>query len=139
MKRFELIVVDTETLEPQKTVSFSERFPYPHLFLTDESHIGLVAAGKDDTFTIKFLSPSSSPMMVTGDLPIKLARKCVELIGTSVIDDGAGSNPQGDRYHVEFGVDDEVASVARWVTFTLHVYSCTVNKTGFDTAARSSP
>ena len=43
--------------------------------LTDESHIGLVAAGKDDTFTIKFLSPSSSPMMVTGDLPIKLARK----------------------------------------------------------------
>ena len=115
-------MVDTETLEPQKTVSFSERFPYPHLFLTDESHIGLVAAGKDDTFTIKFLSPSSSPMMVTGDLPIKLARKCVELIGTSVIDDGAGSNPQGERYHVEFGVDDEVASVARCVTFTVHVY-----------------
>ena len=116
--RFELIVVDTDTLEPKKTVSFSERFPYPHLFLTDESHIGLVTAGKDDTFTIKFLSPSSSPMVVTGDLPIKLARKCVELIGTSVIDDGAGSNPQGDRFHVEFGVDDEVGS-----EFTVQMFS----------------
>ena len=116
-------MIDRETLEPQRTVSFSERFPFPHLFLTDESHIGLVTAGKDDTFTIKFLSPSSNPMVVTGDLPIKLARKCVELIGTSVIDDGAGSNPQGERYHVEFGVDDEVASLASGKEFSLMLTS----------------
>ena len=117
--RFELIVVDRDTLEPQRSVTFSERFPAPHLMLTDESHIGLVTAGKDDTFTIKFLSPHSNPMVVTGDLPIKLARKCVELIGSSVIDEGAGSSVSGDRFHVEFGVDDEVASVASGKEFSL--------------------
>ena len=64
---FELIVLDSETLESQRSVSFSERFPAPHLLLTDEDHVGLVSAGKDDTFTIKFLSPNSSPMVVTGN------------------------------------------------------------------------
>ena len=119
LSRFELIVVDKESLEPQRTVSFSERFPAPHLMLTDENHVGLVTAGKDDTFTIKFLSPSSNPMVVTGDLPIKLARKCVELIGSSIIDDGAAANVNGDRYHVEFGVDEEVSSVANGKEFSL--------------------
>ena len=69
-----------------------------------------MTAGKDDTFTIKFLSPNSNPMVVTSDLPIKLARKCLEVVGSSIIDDGAAtaSGAAGDRYHVEFGVDDEV-------------------------------
>ena len=115
--RFELVVLDTETLEPIKTVTSSERFPGPHLMLSDGHQVGLVTAGKDDTFTIKFLSPSTSPMVVTGDLPIKLARKCVELLGSSVIDEGGGVS--GERYHVEFGVDDEVSCVANGKEFAL--------------------
>ena len=38
--RFELLVVDRDTLETQKTVGFSERFPAPHLLLTDEHQVG---------------------------------------------------------------------------------------------------
>ena len=119
--RFELVVLDTESLEPVKIVSSSERFPGPHLMLSDGHQVGLVTAGKDDTFTIKFLSPSTSPMVVTGDLPIKLARKCVELLGSSVIDEGGGGGGggAGERYHVEFGVDDEVSCVANGKEFSL--------------------
>ena len=54
-----------------------------------------------------------------GDLPIKLARKCVELVGSSMIDDGAAASSTGDRYHVEFGVDDEVSAVANGKEFSL--------------------
>ena len=80
-----------------------------------------MTAGKDDTFTIKFLSPNSNPMVVTSDLPIKLARKCVEVVGSSIIDDGAAaaSGAAGDRYHVEFGVDDEVSCLASGKEFSL--------------------
>ena len=118
LARFELVLLDLDTLEPVKTVTASERFPGPHLMLSDGHQVGLVTAGKDDTFTIKFLSPSTSPMVVTGDLPIKLARKCVELLGSSIIDEGGGGGA-GERYHVEFGVDDEVNSVANGKEFSL--------------------
>ena len=74
-------MVDQDTLEPIKVVTTLERFPVPYLMLTDGEQIGLVTAGRDDTFTIKFFSPSTSPMVHTGELPIKLARKCVELVG----------------------------------------------------------
>ena len=57
-------------------------------------------------------------MATIGDLPIKLARKCVQLMGSSVIDDGSGQ-AEGERYHVEFGVDDEVQAVASGKEFSL--------------------
>ena len=48
-----------------------------------------------------------------------MARKCVELVGSSMIDDGAVASSTGDRYHVELGVDDEVSAVANGKEFSL--------------------
>ena len=56
-------------------------------------------------------------MVHTGELPVKLAGKCVELVGSSIIDDGTNSN--GEKFHVEFGVDDEVGSVGTGKEFSL--------------------
>ena len=50
-------MVDQDTLEPIKVVTTLERFPVPHLMLTDGEQIGLVTDGRDDTFTIKFFFP----------------------------------------------------------------------------------
>ena len=117
--RLELVVVDRTTLEQVALVSSLDRFPAPHLLLSDGEQVGLVVAGQDDTFTLKFLSPTSSPMKVTGELPIKLARKCVELVGASVIEEATA----GERFHVEFGVEDDVACVGSGKEFGLMLTS----------------
>ena len=48
----------------------------------------------------------SSPMSVVADLPIKLARKCVEAVGTSLVEENAL-----ERTTLDFGIDDEVKQV----------------------------
>ena len=109
-KRFELVVVDRESLEQVRVVSSMERFPTPHLLLTDGEQVGLVTAARDgDAFTIKFLSSASTtgPLVSAGELPIKLGRKCVELVGASIVDEGQGPASL-ERAQVDFGVDDEV-------------------------------
>ena len=45
-------------------------------------------------------------MSVVADLPIKLARKCVEAIGSSLVEESAA-----ERTTVDFGIDDEVKQV----------------------------
>ena len=72
-------MVDQDTLEPIKVVTTLERFPVPHLMLTDGEQTGLVTDGRDDTFTIKFFSPSTSPMVHTNQLPVKLAGNVLNL------------------------------------------------------------
>ena len=120
-KRFELVVVDRESLEQVRVVSCLDRFPTPHLLLTDGEQVGLVTAARDgDAFTIKFLSAPTQggPLVSTGELPIKLARKCVELSGSSVIEEGSGANSL-ERSQLDFGVDDEVGSVGSGKEFSL--------------------
>ena len=43
-----IIILSRDTLERVKTVSSSERFPSPHLMLTDGEHIGLVTPSRGD-------------------------------------------------------------------------------------------
>ena len=120
-KRFELVVVDRDSLEQVAVVSSLDRFPTPHLLLTDGEQVGLVTAARDgDAFTIKFLSsPSPGAAMVSsGELPIKLARKCVELSGASCVEEGAGAASL-ERSQVDFGVDDEVGSLGTGKEFSL--------------------
>jgi hypothetical protein len=54
----------------------------------------LCLPGRDDTLTVKFLSLSCNPMSVVGELPIKLARKCVQALGSSIIDEDAQDRTQ---------------------------------------------
>jgi E3 ubiquitin-protein ligase MYCBP2 len=120
-KRFELVVVDRESLQQVQVVSSLERFPTPHLLLTDGDQVGLVTAAREgDAFTVKFLSTPvvGGPMVSAGELPIKLARKCVELAGSSIIEEGAGPGDH-DRSQVDFGVDDEVGSLGTGKEFSL--------------------
>ena len=124
-KRFELVVVDRESLEQVRVVSSMERFPTPHLLLTDGEQVGLVTAARDgDAFTIKFLSSASTtgPLVSAGELPIKLARKCVELVGASIVDEGQGPASL-ERAQVDFGVDDEVGSLGTGKEFSLMLTS----------------
>ena len=51
-------------------------------------------SGRDDTLTVKFLSLTSSPMAVVGELPIKLARKCVQAVGSSILEEDAQDRTQ---------------------------------------------
>ncbi len=50
--------------------------------------------GRDDTLTVKFLSLTSNPMGMVGELPIKLARKCVQVVGSSIIEEDAQDRTQ---------------------------------------------
>ena len=114
LQNIEIIVLNKETLEKIKTVSSSERFPSPHLMLSDGDHVGIVTPSRDDTLSIKFLSLNSNPMSVVADLPIKLARKCVEAFGSSLIEENGG-----ERTQLDFGIDEEIAQVGIGREFAL--------------------
>ena len=69
--------------------------PDPHQNVMDPQHWFLLCLlGRDDTLTVKFLSLSCNPMSVVGELPIKLARKCVQALGSSIIDEDAQDRTQ---------------------------------------------
>lgn len=117
-QQLEVVIIHRDTLERVKTISSSERFPSPHLMLSDGEHLGLVTPSRDDTLSIKFLSLNTSPMSVVADLPIKLARKSVEAVGSSLIEENAT-----ERTPIDFWVDDEVAQVGIGREFALMLTS----------------
>jgi hypothetical protein len=43
---------------------------------------------------VKFLSVTSNPMGVVSELPIKLARKCVQVVGSSIVEEDAAERTQ---------------------------------------------
>lgn len=90
-----------------------EKFAHPHLLLTDGEYLGILTPAKDESLSIKFFSVTS-PMKIVADLPIKLTRKCLEAIGSSLIEENAT-----ERTQIEFGIDDEISQVGIGREFAL--------------------
>ena len=67
---------------------------------TDGSQVGFVSVDGNDRFIMKMLD-SANLSTIEHELPLKLARKSVNVFGTSVIEEGKTKN------QVDFGYDEE--------------------------------
>ena len=56
----------------------------PYVLFDDGNHIGAVTINNNDNFVIKFLNPSANLACVS-ELPLKLARKCIDVYGSSSV------------------------------------------------------
>ena len=89
-----------------------------------------------DNFVIKFLDPKLGLTCVNG-LPLKLARKCIDVYGSSMLTDSSANNAaaavDGDaaaavatlskKHQVEVGCDDDVISMQTGKDFALMLNS----------------
>ena len=88
-----------------------------------------------DNFVIKFLDPKLGLTCVNG-LPLKLARKCIDVYGSSILTDSSANNAaaaDGDaaaavatlskKHQVEVGCDDDVISMQTGKDFAVMLNS----------------
>eukprot|EP00058_Branchiostoma_floridae_P002865 XP_002588353.1 hypothetical protein BRAFLDRAFT_81492 [Branchiostoma floridae] len=100
-----LVLVNTETLEEQQVFELEDTRRGCKVFFTDGENIGQIVADREDSFLVRFYNPLVSPMPVTQELPLRLARKCLDLCGWANFD-------QNQELHTtSLGVDEEVVSV----------------------------
>lgn len=59
-----------------------------------------------DGFVIRMLNQNVVPASVISELPLKLARKCVDVLGTTTIED------EGLSHTVNTGTDEEIATIS---------------------------
>ncbi|XP_038063242.1 E3 ubiquitin-protein ligase MYCBP2-like [Patiria miniata] len=114
----EAVVVDTESLKEIGT------FEIPiiggtsaSLLFSDGDNIGCVSAVNDDTFVVQSFNPQSSPVLKTGELPVKLARKSLLAYGPWP---GSGDKELHlEKQEIETGMNSEGMYVAAGKEFSL--------------------
>lgn len=106
----------------------------PHVLFSDGTHVAIVSTSSlGDNFVARFYSTTNdadssnlyTPMSCVNELPLKLARKGIEVIGTPIFDDSiAGcSSPSSASFkskcQLEFGTEDEMITMQSGKDFTL--------------------
>ncbi len=86
------------------------------VMFSDGTNVGIVQCTASDKFVVKFLDPNNN-FTVTNELPLKLARKCVDVFGASIFEEGH------NKHQVDFGCDDESLSLQTGKDFAL-MLSC---------------
>ncbi|XP_059170813.1 E3 ubiquitin-protein ligase MYCBP2-like isoform X4 [Physella acuta] len=90
-----LCVINRTTLAPENTFGMDGPFvPFPgnssthSLLFSDGEHIGYIAPAKEeDSFVIRTFSPvSNPPMSQVNEVPLKLTRKCMDVMGSTPFD-----------------------------------------------------
>jgi hypothetical protein len=116
----ELGQVDTQTLTIVRTLTIRESFlrrrDSPHVMFSDGTNVAIVTTNTaGDNFVARFYSastndnnePSSSAVASTSvclmscvnELPLKLARKCIEVIGAPLVEDSPASAVSRGKKH----------------------------------------
>lgn len=66
-----------------------------------------------DGFVVKTLNPNVKPVTITSELSLKLARKCIDVMGSSSFDEDSGNKT------LNFDFDDEILSIVSGKEFGL--------------------
>ncbi|XP_074650729.1 E3 ubiquitin-protein ligase MYCBP2-like [Tubulanus polymorphus] len=108
-----LAVINIETLDEEKLFKFEGNNFGSTVLFSDGEHIGRVAASKDDSFVVRTYDPTYSPMPIVSEIPLKLARKCMDVFGTAPFDNLC------DIHSINLGCDEEILSVTSGKEFSL--------------------
>ena len=101
---FNLIKTDDLNVEKVVVSSNETTLSRPLVMFTDGVNIGVVLVDANDRFIARFLNVVNCST-IEGELPLKLARKCVDVFGNSVIEEGKA------KHQVDFGCDEESLSL----------------------------
>ncbi|XP_076385847.1 MYC binding protein highwire isoform X12 [Megachile rotundata] len=112
-KQSELLIIDAETLVVTGIAVLEGRDWSSSVMFSDGECLGMITAGKDDGFVVRTINTLSNPVAVASELPLKLARKCVDVFGYSTFDE------EQAIHTLNPGCDDEIAIVTAGKEFGL--------------------
>ncbi|XP_026302017.1 E3 ubiquitin-protein ligase MYCBP2 isoform X8 [Apis mellifera] len=112
-KQSELLIIDAETLTVTEIAVLEGRDWSSSVMFSDGECLGMITAGKDDGFVVRTINTLSNPVTVASELPLKLARKCVDVFGYATFDE------EQSTHTLNPGCDDEIATVIAGKEFAL--------------------
>ncbi|RUS85197.1 hypothetical protein EGW08_007023, partial [Elysia chlorotica] len=83
-----LCVINRTTLSPENTFGIDGNASPHSLLFSDGENIGYISPTKEeDSFVIRTFSPiSNPPMSLVNEVPLKLTRKCMDVMGSTLFD-----------------------------------------------------
>ncbi|XP_076287336.1 MYC binding protein highwire isoform X6 [Lasioglossum baleicum] len=112
-KQTELLIIDAETLVVTGIAVLEGRDWSSSVMFSDGECVGMITAGKDDGFVVRTINMLSNPVTVATELPLKLARKCVDVFGYAAFDE------EQVVHTLNPGCDDEIATITAGKEFGL--------------------
>ncbi|XP_011315230.1 E3 ubiquitin-protein ligase MYCBP2 isoform X2 [Fopius arisanus] len=112
-KQCELLELDVETLAVRGIAVLEGRDWPSSVMFSDGEHLGMITAGKDEGFVVRTINTLSNPVTVTSELPLKLARKCVDVFGWATFDE------EQSVHTLNSTCDDEIVMVTAGKEFSL--------------------
>ncbi|XP_063987126.1 E3 ubiquitin-protein ligase MYCBP2 isoform X2 [Diachasmimorpha longicaudata] len=112
-KQCELLELDVETLTVRGIAVLEGRDWPSSVMFSDGEHLGMITAGKDEGFVVRTINTLSNPVTVTSELPLKLARKCVDVFGWATFDEELSVHTLNPT------CDDEIIMVTAGKEFSL--------------------
>ncbi|XP_015122961.1 E3 ubiquitin-protein ligase MYCBP2 isoform X2 [Diachasma alloeum] len=112
-KQCELLELDVETLAVRGIAVLEGRDWPSSVMFSDGEHLGMITAGKDEGFVVRTINTLSNPVTVTSELPLKLARKCVDVFGWATFDE------EQSVHTLNPTCDDEIVMVTAGKEFSL--------------------
>lgn len=109
----QLCVVDPKSLEVLSSCKMDGKNNGPSALFSDGEYIGQIAAAKDDSFVVRMFDPNKTPMTVVNEIPLKLTRKCLEVLGQS------GYDNEINRHPIVTSFDEESACITAGKEFAL--------------------
>ena len=124
------LIANNSSLYQNEDINVNAESPY--VLFDDGNHIGAVTINNNDNFVIKFLNPSASLACVS-ELPLKLARKCIDIYGNSSVFEEpqlpvpnpeqpkniTGSSNPSKNLQIDFNSEDEFLSINAGKDFAL--------------------
>ncbi|KAH0954749.1 hypothetical protein HN011_008203, partial [Eciton burchellii] len=112
-KQSELLIIDAETLIVTGIAVLEGKDWSSSVMFSDGENLGMITAGKDEGFVVRTINTLSNPVTVASELPLKLARKCVDIFGYASFDE------EQAVHTLNPGCDDEIATVTAGKEFGL--------------------
>jgi E3 ubiquitin-protein ligase MYCBP2 len=83
------------------------------VIFSDGDNLGTISPSRDDGFVVRILNQHATPASLVNELPLKLARKCVDAFGVAPFDE------EGNSHTVNTGSEDEIATICAGKEFGL--------------------
>ncbi|XP_017786826.1 PREDICTED: E3 ubiquitin-protein ligase MYCBP2-like isoform X2 [Nicrophorus vespilloides] len=109
----EFLIVEKQNLLICGSIALHSRDAMASVVFSDGEHLGTISPAKDDGFVVRMLNHTTVPASLALELPLKLARKCIDVLGTAPFEE----EPQ---FHtVNSCNDEEIATICAGKEFGL--------------------
>ncbi|XP_060534839.1 E3 ubiquitin-protein ligase MYCBP2 isoform X2 [Cylas formicarius] len=101
----EFLIVERNSLLISGSVPLQSRDVGSSVIFSDGENLGTISTAKDDGFVVRLLNQNTVPASQLSELPLKLARKCVDVLGYAPFEDECGS------YTINLNTEEEVSTI----------------------------